>query len=145
VVFSLLLISSIHNKQQKHIINWTSLSDRCFIAAATFGLSILSIAGIPPLAGFFSKLCVISALILKEYLLVVFTVVVFSSIACFYYIKLVKILLFSANVQGQHWFSHGTRNVELFISVGLVAVTLFLTRSDLLIDCSVVISLLIGN
>jgi NADH-quinone oxidoreductase subunit N len=100
-------------------------------------------AGIPPLAGFFSKLCVICCMFLKENIIAVLIVVVFSSIACFYYIKLVKILLFTSKVQGQHWFGAGTRNNELFISASLFIVVFFLMKSNLLIDCSVLIALLV--
>jgi NADH-quinone oxidoreductase subunit N len=63
--------------------------------AATFTLILFSIAGIPPLAGFFSKLFVILSIISQEYYFTSFLVVIISSVACFYYIRLIKIFFFT--------------------------------------------------
>jgi NADH-quinone oxidoreductase subunit N len=64
--------------------------------AFAFAVVIFSTAGIPPLAGFYSKLCVLTCLISNGHVLIAVVVAIFSSIACFYYIRLIKILFFGS-------------------------------------------------
>jgi NADH-quinone oxidoreductase subunit N len=65
--------------------------------AYAFAFVMFSIAGIPPLAGFYSKLCVLSCLLAQQNVLITIIIAVFSSIACFYYVKLNKVSFFSVN------------------------------------------------
>lgn len=94
-LFSILINSAITNKIQPiYLINFSSLGTRNYIFAVSFALIILSIAGIPPLAGFFSKLFILITLIGAKYYFISFLIIFLSSIACFYYIRLVKIIFF---------------------------------------------------
>ena len=62
--------------------------------AATLTLSLFSLAGIPPLAGFYSKAFLFwSALSSSHYLLPLVGVIT-SAISCFYYIRVVKVMYF---------------------------------------------------
>jgi NADH-quinone oxidoreductase subunit N len=79
----------------KYLINYSSIGSKNYIFAITFCLVILSVAGIPPLAGFFSKLFVLISVIGSQYYSVALITIFFSSISCFYYIRLVKILFFA--------------------------------------------------
>jgi len=65
-----------------------------------FSLSIVlfSIAGIPPLAGFFSKLMILESLIDKNHIFIALLAVIFSSVACFYYIRLIKVIFFTKDL-----------------------------------------------
>jgi NADH-quinone oxidoreductase subunit N len=85
--------------QPKYLINFSGIGHKNHIFAAIFGLTILSIAGIPPLAGFFSKFFIILSVIGSEYYFTALTVIFFSSIACFYYIRIVKILFFTKTIK----------------------------------------------
>lgn len=69
--------------------------------AYVFGFSIVifSIAGVPPLFGFFAKLQVFLVIIQESVFTVSFIFVVFSVISCFYYLRVIKIIYFS-NVFG---------------------------------------------
>ena len=138
MLFSLLFISGINNTQQKYLINWTSLYERNFSIALAFALLLCSIAGIPPLAGFYSKLCILLCLLSKDHIVVTMVIAVFSSIACFYYIRLIKIFFFTSNHKTQFWFGSGTKNIEYFSSIALTVVILFLARPSFLLDCSII-------
>ncbi len=61
-----------------------------------FALSVLmfSSAGIPPLAGFFSKFYVLSSVIAGQFVAVAVVAVLFSVISAFYYLRIVKIMYF---------------------------------------------------
>jgi len=61
-----------------------------------FSLMILffSVAGIPPLSGFLSKIFILFGLIGSDFWLISILIVLVSSISVFYYIRVVKILFF---------------------------------------------------
>jgi len=65
--------------------------------ALTFSCVLFSVAGIPPLAGFFSKLFVLGSLFYDGFVIIPCLIAVFSSIGCFYYIRLVKIFFFASD------------------------------------------------
>lgn len=137
-LFGLLFISGINNSQQKYLINWTSLFERNFGIALAFALLLFSVAGIPPLMGFYSKLCILLCLLSKNHVFVTIVVAIFSSIACFYYIRLTKIFFFTSNHKTQFWFGSGTKNIESFIGLSLTIIILFLVRPSLLLDSSII-------
>lgn len=58
--------------------------------ALAFLTLLFSLAGIPPLAGFFSKFFVLFSAVSHNFLGMVFFILVLNCVACFYYIKLVK-------------------------------------------------------
>lgn len=60
-------------------------------------LVIFSNAGIPPLAGFFSKFYVLLALLKSDMYAVVFFIIVMSTVSAVYYIRLIHMLFFSDN------------------------------------------------
>ena len=62
---------------------------------------MFSTAGIPPLAGFFSKFYVISAAVKSGYIITSIIAVLFSVISAFYYLRVVKVMYFDAPKEGQ--------------------------------------------
>lgn len=67
------------------------------VLAITLTLTFLSIAGIPPLAGFFSKWLILLSGISGGYYLISLIVVICSVIAGVYYVRLVKIINFQTD------------------------------------------------
>lgn len=64
--------------------------------AYALGLSLFSLAGIPPLAGFFAKFMVISSILGKGYFIISLVLVITSVISTANYLKLIKIIHFDA-------------------------------------------------
>jgi len=64
-----------------------------FMAAALAAV-LFSMAGIPPLAGFFGKFAVLTAAVDAELYILAVIGVVASVVSCFYYIRLIKIMYF---------------------------------------------------
>ena len=60
-------------------------------------VSLFSVAGIPPLVGFYSKFYVFTALISNNMLLIALIASILSVVACMYYIRLIKIMYFNNN------------------------------------------------
>lgn len=76
------------------IIEVSGLSRDNPVIALTLALTFLSIAGIPPLAGFLSKWLILLAGVSSGYYLICGVVVVSSVIAGVYYVRLVQIIYF---------------------------------------------------
>jgi NADH-quinone oxidoreductase subunit N len=97
-IFSILL----GNKHAilKYIINWSYFFSRNIALSIVFSFILLSMAGIPPLAGFFSKLLIIISVIQQGYVIFSFFLVIFTCIGCYYYIRLLKIFYFGTNISG---------------------------------------------
>ena len=64
------------------------------ILAITLTVTMFSIAGIPPLAGFYSKAFLMFAAMSSSQYLLAFVAVITSVVSCFYYIRIVKIMYF---------------------------------------------------
>nr|UAT97953.1 NADH dehydrogenase subunit 2 [Ahnfeltia fastigiata] len=86
-----------NHHQIRYLKDLTSLSKVNPILALTLTFLLFSMAGIPPLAGFFAKIFVLlSSLQNNAYGLVVFSILM-SCIACFYYIRLIKSMYFDVS------------------------------------------------
>ena len=59
-------------------------------------LLMLSMAGVPPVVGFYAKLSVLWAVIDAGYLWLAVVAVLFSLIGAFYYLRIVKLMYFDA-------------------------------------------------
>jgi len=67
------------------------------IIAFIFAITFLSIAGVPPLAGFFSKMFLFFEVIKTSMYLIALIGVLSSVISCFYYIRIIKLSYFENN------------------------------------------------
>jgi NADH-quinone oxidoreductase subunit N len=128
--------------QPKYLINLSGIGYRNYIFASTFGLIILAIAGIPPLAGFFSKFFILLSVIGSEYYFISLTVIFFSSIACFYYIRLVKIMFFLKDSKNSIWIANkSNKNTEVIIGVFMFFILCYFLRPNLIIDFAIALGL----
>ena len=73
------------------------------VLAITLALTFLSIAGIPPLAGFFGKWLILLSGISGGYYLISLIVVICSVIAGVYYVRIVKIINFQTDYSLLIW------------------------------------------
>lgn len=68
------------------------------IFAFSLALVVFSIAGIPPLGGFFAKFSVFFALASSSFYFCLFFIVFFASLSCFYYLRVLKIIFFNKSL-----------------------------------------------
>ena len=127
LTFSILIyISSSNSKFPYYLANFTSFGVKNTNMAICFSLLLLSIAGIPPLAGFFSKFYVLYAFVSQGYIILTVLTVIISSIACFYYIRLIKTFFFTKESKNSFWVSSASRrNTEVAIGTTMVINLLF--------------------
>nr|YP_010726701.1 NADH dehydrogenase subunit 2 [Cystoclonium purpureum f. stellatum]WDY85188.1 NADH dehydrogenase subunit 2 [Cystoclonium purpureum f. stellatum] len=81
--------------QSRYLNDLSGLSKTNPLIAFSFTIILFSMAGIPPLAGFFSKIFVLIPSLKAGAFGVSVFIVLMSSIACFYYIKLIKTMYFN--------------------------------------------------
>lgn len=145
LLFSLLIFSTLTTSvYPKYLANLTSIGLKNYLFAITFALILFSIAGIPPLAGFFSKFFVLLSIISQKYYVTGVIIVTISSVACFYYIRLIKIFFFVKTAKNSVWISNPTKqNTELLISSLLFFNVFFFFRPDLLSHMSTTLGLVL--
>jgi NADH-quinone oxidoreductase subunit N len=133
--FSIIFSSVTQSQFLKYLVNWSSQTVRNSLIILTFTLTLFSIAGIPPLGGFYSKLLVFSSLIGKYHS--VFTVIVafFSCIACFYYIRLIKMFFFTGSPKG-FWIAQPFRFVEICLALTTSLIIFILAHPDFVLSTS---------
>lgn len=105
----------------KYITDLAFLAKTNPILALTFTITMFSMAGIPPLAGFYSKAFLFFATISSNLYVLAIIGVLCSVISCFYYIRLVRIMYFQAP---RNWCSFSRVPLEnalaLAISLALI-------------------------
>jgi len=98
-VFLVLFGLVCHNKVElKRIDSLTNLLDYNFSLSLIFVISLFSIAGIPPLLGFFGKLLVLMSGIQEGFLFFGLVIILLNAIGVFYYIRLIKVICFNRSV-----------------------------------------------
>jgi NADH-quinone oxidoreductase subunit N len=97
--------------------------------ALCFSLAVFSMAGIPPLAGFFGKLYLFFALMMSGMYLLALVGVLTSVVSCFYYLRMVKLALFTvATGEGPKWSQYFpiSREHALILSASVFFLVLFI-------------------
>lgn len=145
LLFSVLVYStSITKNFPKYLVNWISAGSKNSMLTITFTLVLFSIAGIPPLFGFFSKFFVLLSIIGETYYFTGLFVVIVSSIACFYYIRLIKMFYFTKSSKSNLWLSTSSgRYSEGVIGLFLFINTTFFVWPELLSSFSLVTSIIL--
>lgn len=100
--FGVILLLSRNGFESEEISDFAGLNQRSPFYAGIMALCLFSLAGIPPMVGFYAKLAVLQALVgsggASHIYLAVFAVMM-SLIGAFYYLRLVKVMYFDAPVR----------------------------------------------
>jgi NADH-quinone oxidoreductase subunit N len=102
------------------------------LLAAGLGTAMFSMAGIPPLAGFFGKLYVFLAAIQAELYTLAVIGVLSSVVAAFYYLRIVKIMYFDDPAES--FDRPANRAVGIILAAASAFLILFFLRPGLIID-----------
>lgn len=121
-MFACLLILKKDDKYIESIKQFSGLSKHRPMLAMSMGLLLFSMAGIPPLAGFFGKMYVLIALLESELYALAVIAVLSSVVSAFYYIWIVKVMYFD---ESSHNFSSSIATASLrYVLLGCVAINL---------------------
>lgn len=96
VAFAILVLLSGKDIECQNISDLAGLNQKNAWYAFLMLLAMFSMAGIPPLMGFYAKLAVIKALLASGYLWVSVYAVIMSLIGAFYYLRVVKTIYFDS-------------------------------------------------
>lgn len=107
----------------------------------TFVLCLFSIAGIPPLTGFYAKLGVLNSSILQNINLVFLTAIICSVISAAYYLKVIKVIMFDTTVQS-HFQKVSLSPLHSYTMAVITAfICLFILDSQLILNCTELVAL----
>jgi NADH-quinone oxidoreductase subunit N len=102
--FGVILLLAREGFESEEISDFAGLNQRSPFYAAVMAVCMFSLAGIPPMVGFYAKLSVLQALIASGQVfhlgLAVFAVLM-SLIGAFYYLRVVKVMYFDAPIDTQ--------------------------------------------
>ena len=97
--FGIILLLARAGHESEEITDLSGLNQRSPLFAGVMAMSMFSLAGLPPLVGFYAKLGVLQALISSgqtSYLVLSVFAVFMSLIGAFYYLRVVKVMYFDA-------------------------------------------------
>lgn len=94
--------------------------------AALLAIFMFSLAGIPPLAGFFGKFYVFLAVLERGYVGLAITGVISSVIAAFYYLRVIKVMYFDESDETYSWELTGSMKLLLAICGGISLLFIFM-------------------
>jgi NADH-quinone oxidoreductase subunit N len=97
-----------------------------------FAITVImfSMAGIPPLAGFFAKFYVLLGVIKQEMYFLAIIAVIFTTISSFYYLRIVKIIYFDEQNHANH--CEISLPVKILIFMGIIFNVLYVLMPELL-------------
>ena len=100
--FGVILLLSRSGFESENVSDLAGLNQRSPLYAGVMAVCMFSLAGVPPLVGFYAKLSVLQALLASSgafYVGLAVFAVIMSLIGAFYYLRLVKIMYFDAPTQ----------------------------------------------
>ncbi|OFZ14243.1 MAG: hypothetical protein A2X86_05175 [Bdellovibrionales bacterium GWA2_49_15] len=97
------------------------------LMAVSLIISMLSLAGMPPLIGFVAKFNIISAIVHKGFFVLAIVAVLNSVISLYYYMRLVRLVVFKMPESSEKLFDLGFGRQALFVvmAIFIVAVGIF--------------------
>ena len=108
--------SAISNKTGKeHITDYNGLYQTNPLLSLIMMLSLFSLAGIPPVAGFFGKFFLFTAAASKQYYILVLIAVLNATISLYYYLKVVKAMFIDKSETPIAFFKN-----DMYTRVGLL-------------------------
>ncbi len=97
--FGIILLLARAGHESEEISDLAGLNQRSPLYAGVMAIVMLSLAGLPPLVGFYAKLSVLQALISSQqtsYLVLAVFAVMMSLVGAFYYLRIIKVMYFDA-------------------------------------------------
>ena len=136
--FGIVLLMSRSGFEAEELDDYKGLSQRSPWFAFVMLLVMFSLAGVPPMVGFYGKFSVLSAVVQSDQIWLAVVAVMFSLIGAFYYLRIVKLMYFDGPVNNIALVSRLDMSVLLSIN-GLAVLILGLFPGPLMQLCLVAI------
>ncbi|MFC3179290.1 NADH-quinone oxidoreductase subunit NuoN [Undibacterium amnicola] len=132
--FGIILLLSRAGFEAENIADLKGLNKRSKWFAFIMLLLMFSLAGIPPLMGFYAKLSVLSSVVAAGQVWLAVLAVLFSLIGAFYYLRIVKVMYFDEPVDTTPIVAHMDLKIVLSAN-GLAVLALGIMPGSLLQSC----------
>jgi NADH-quinone oxidoreductase subunit N len=123
--FGVILLLAREGFESEEIADLAGLNQRSPLYAGVMAVCLFSMAGIPPMVGFYAKLSVLQSLLASGqnlYIALAVFAVMMSLIGAFYYLRVVKVMYFDAPLTATHVSAPVDVRVVLTINGALVLV-----------------------
>jgi NADH-quinone oxidoreductase subunit N len=145
--FGVIMLLAREGFESEEISDFAGLNERSPLYAAVMAICLFSLAGIPPMVGFYAKLSVLQALIASGQSfsigLAIFAVMM-SLVGAFYYLRVVKVMYFDAPVSTAGITAPFDVRAVLSINGGLVLL-LGLVPGGLMALCAKAVVQMLGS
>ena len=145
--FGLIMFLARQGHESEEIADLAGLAKRSPWLAGVMTVFMFSLAGVPPMVGFYAKFAVLQALVATHdtaYIVLAIVAVMLSLVAAFYYLRVVKVMYFDEPQQSVAVASQGGVAVLLALN-GAAALVLGLVPQGLMALCrDVVVAALAG-
>jgi NADH-quinone oxidoreductase subunit N len=121
VAFGVILALARAGFECEEIADLKGLNQRSPWFAALMALAMFSLAGVPPLFGFYAKYLVLQAAIDAHMLWLALTGAVFAIIGLYYYLHVVKVMYFDKPVEGGADQSTPDTSLRVVLSINALA------------------------
>ncbi len=132
--FALILLLARNGFEADNIDDFKGLNQRSPWFAAVMMILLLSLAGVPPMVGFYAKLAVLQAALAAGYLWLVVFAVMASLVGAYYYLRVVKVMYFDEPVDTAPIEAPGSLRAMLSLN-GVAVVMLGVLPGPLMAAC----------
>jgi len=129
-IFSCLYLLKKDGEYKENISDLSGISKKHPLLAISFLIILFSLAGIPPLGGFFAKFYIFSAVLEQRMFALAIIGLLTTVVSAFYYLKIIKVIYFDDSVITFDTFKNKKAQVTIFISCSIL-LTFFLYPSFL--------------
>lgn len=120
--FGMIMLLSRTGFEADNLDDFKGLAQRSPWFAGVMMVLLLSLAGVPPMVGFYAKLSVLQAVMASGHVWLALVAVLFSLVGAFYYLRIIKLMYFDEAID--HSPIIVGRDMQLTLSVNGVAVLL---------------------
>lgn len=131
LIFLRLKTKKVSNKFNKELCDLALLRKTNSTITFAFSLTMFSLAGIPPMVGFLAKMGIFLSVMSKSFFVLAAAAAVFSVIAAFFYIRVVKIIYFENLLMGKLYYPINSSNIILLSFLVFLLILLFVNPSIL--------------
>ena len=130
--FAFILSMEKDNIMLNNISSFAGLSKSNPFYSICFSIILLSLAGLPPLAGFIAKFYIFKAIIIADYLWIAVVGIMGSVISAYYYLNIVKVMYLD---EAEELFKiESKKSIKLILFISALLILTFLIYADSLID-----------
>ncbi|WP_371440811.1 NADH-quinone oxidoreductase subunit NuoN [Thalassospira sp. TSL5-1] len=141
--FAVILSMRRHDRMVEEIADLSGLSRTKPLMAAVMALLMFSMAGIPPLAGFFGKFYVFKAAVDSGLVTLAVIGLVTSVVSAYYYLRVIKVMYFDEPVEG---FDRNGTELNVIMALATIIILIFAFFPNPLTDsAAAAASALFGN